>query len=138
MLASIPVRARREGVLRGGYVARRESAALEVILLAAGSEVQHALAAAETLGPGTRVVSMPCFERFDRQPAAYREEVLPRSCRRRVAVEAAVPSTWAPYVGLDGATVGIERFGLSAPGGAVMKELGITAEHVVEVARGLG
>ena len=82
----------------------------------AGSELQHALKAAETLGPGTRVVSMPCFARFDRQPAAYREEVLPQSCRKRVSIEATVTSTWAPYVGLDGASVGIDRFGLSAPG----------------------
>ncbi|HLK93522.1 MAG TPA: transketolase, partial [Polyangia bacterium] len=90
-----------------------------------------------SLGPGTRVVSIPSFERFDRQPASYREEVLPRSCRRRVAIEATVPSTWAPYVGLDGATIGIDRFGLSAPGATVMKELGITAEHVVSVVKEL-
>ncbi len=138
LLEKIPVKARREGALKGGYVARKESAPLDLILLSAGSELQHALAAAETLGPGTRVVSLPCFERFDRQPAAYREEVLPRSCRRRVAIEATVTSTWAPYVGLDGATIGIDRFGISAPGAEVMKELGITAAHVVSVAKGLG
>jgi transketolase len=80
---------------------------------------------------------MPCFSRFERQPAEYREQVLPKSQRRRVAVEASVPTTWAQYVGLDGAVVGINRFGLSAPGPTVMKELGITAEHVVEVARSL-
>jgi transketolase len=137
LLSEISVVARREGALRGGYVAKKETAPLELILLSAGSELQHALAAAKTLGPGTRVVSVPCFARFDRQPAAYREEVLPRACRRRVAVEATVPSTWARYVGLDGAVVGIDRFGLSAPGATVMKELGITAEHVVEVAKGL-
>jgi transketolase len=121
----------------GGYVARKETAVLDLILLSAGSELQHALRAAEALGPGTRVVSLPSFSRFDRQPEAYREEVLPRSCRRRVAIEATVSSTWAPYVGLDGASIGINRFGLSAPGAQVMKELGITAEHVVEVARTL-
>ena len=88
-------------------------------------------------GPGTRVVSVPCFARFDRQPAAYREEVLPRSCRRRVAIEATVTSTWAKYVGLDGVTLGIDRYGLSAPGATVMKELGMTAEHVVEAAKRL-
>jgi transketolase len=137
LLSEIPVAARREGALKGGYVAKKETAPLERILLSAGSELQLALAAAKTLGPGTRVVSMPCFARFDRQPAAYREEVLPRSCRKRVAVEATVPSTWARYVGLDGAVVGIDRFGLSAPGATVMKELGITAEHVVEAAKGL-
>jgi len=138
LLAGVPVKARREGALKGGYVAKKETAALELILLSAGSELQHALAAAESLGPGTRVVSVPCFERFDRQPAAYREEVLPQACRRRVAIEATVTSTWAPYVGLDGATIGIGRFGLSGPGSQVMKELGITAEHVVSVAKALG
>src|SRR5882672_4146271 len=137
LLAEIPVSARRDGTLKGGYVAKKESAPLELILLAAGSELQHALAAAKTLGPGTRVVSMPCFTRFDRQPAAYREDVLPRACRKRVAIEATVPSTWARYVGLDGAAIGIDRFGLSAPGASVMKELGITAEHVVEIAKSL-
>jgi transketolase len=135
LLSEIPVQTRREGVLRGGYIARKETAALELVLLSAGSELQHALAAARNLGPGTRVVSMPCFSRFDRQPEEYRESVLPRAVRKRVAVEATVTSTWARYVGLDGAVVGIDRFGLSAPGGDVMKKLGITAEHVLEVAK---
>jgi transketolase len=137
LLEKIPVKARREGALKGGYIAKKESAPLDLILLSAGSELQHALAAAESLGPGTRVVSLPCFERFDRQPAGYREEVLPRACRRRVAIEATVTSTWAPYVGLDGATIGIDRFGMSAPGSEVMKELGITAAHVISAARAL-
>ena len=131
LLTAIPTEERRQGVLRGGYVAKRESAPLETILLSAGSELQLALGAAEKLGPGTRVVSVPCFARFDRQPEAYREEVLPRSCRRRVSVEATVSSTWASYVGLDGASVGINRFGMSAPGGQVMKELGMTVENVL-------
>ena len=126
LLESIPAKTRREGALKGGYIARKETASLERILLSAGSEVQHALKAADELGAGTRVVSMPCFARFDRQPAAYREEVLPRSCRKRVSVEATVTVTWAKYVGLDGASVGIDRFGLSAPGAEVMKVLGIT------------
>ncbi len=137
LLEGIPVKARREGALKGGYVAKKETAPLDLILLSAGSELQHALVASESLGPGTRVVSLPCFERFDRQPAAYREEVLPSTCRRRVSIEATVTSTWAPYVGLDGASIGIDRFGLSAPGAEVMKELGITAAHVVSVAKAL-
>jgi transketolase len=137
LLASIPAKVRREGALKGGYIARKETAPLDLILLSAGSELQHALAAADSLGPGTRVVSVPCFERFDRQPASYREEVLPRACRRRVAIEATVTSTWAPYVGLDGVTIGIDRFGMSAPGSQVMKELGITAEHVISAAKAL-
>jgi transketolase len=134
---AIPVQTRREGVLKGGYVARKETAPLDLILMSAGSELQHALVAAEQLGPGTRVVSLPCFARFDRQPAAYRDEVLPRECRRRVSIEATVTSSWAKYVGLDGVSIGIDRFGMSAPGGEVMIKLGMTAENVVATARKL-
>lgn len=137
LLSSIPVEERRRGVLRGGYIAKRETGPLEIVLLGTGSELQHALAAAEKLGPGARVVSMPCFSRFERQDAAYKNDVLPPSCRKRVAIEASVTSTWAPYVGLDGKAIGIDRFGMSAPGATIMKELGITAERVLEVARGL-
>ena len=137
LLTDIPVKTRREGVLKGGYIAKKETGPLETILMSAGSELQHALKAAETLGAGTRVVSMPCFARFDRQPAAYREEILPRACRRRVSIEATVTASWSKYVGLDGVTIGIDRFGLSAPGATVMKELGITAEHVLEAVKSL-
>ncbi len=133
----IPVQTRREGAIKGGYVARKETGTLDLILLASGSELQHAMVAAERLGPGTRVVSMPCFSRFDRQPAEYREAVLPKGCRRRVAIEASVTSTWGRYVGLDGLAIGIDRFGISAPGDVVMKELGITADHVVSAANSL-
>lgn len=134
---AIPVSTRREGVLKGGYVARKETGPLELILMSAGSELQHALVAAEQLGAGTRVVSMPCFARFDRQPAAYRDEVLPRACRRRLSIEASVTSSWAKYVGLDGVSLGIDRFGMSAPGAEVMAKLGMTAENVVATARKL-
>ena len=79
----------------------------------------------------------PCFARFDRQPAAYRDEVLPRSCRRRVSIEATVTSSWAKYVGLDGVSIGIDRFGISAPGNEVMAKLGMTADNVVATARKL-
>jgi len=138
LLNDIPVATRREGVLKGGYIARQETGELKLILLSAGSELQHALKAADTLGAGTRVVSMPCFARFDRQSAEYKEQVLPKSCRKRVAIEATVSSTWAPYVGLDGVALGIDRFGMSAPGGTVMTVLGMTSEHVVEAAKKLG
>jgi transketolase len=138
LLTEIPVSARREGAIKGGYIARKETTELELILLSAGSELQHALKAAETLGSGTRVVSIPCFSRFDRQPAEYRELVLPKACRKRVSIEATVTATWHGYVGLDGITLGIDRFGLSAPGGEIMKALGMTAEHVVEAAKTLG
>ena len=137
ILNEIEVKLRREGVLRGGYIAKKETGKLDLILLSCGSELQHALAAAKELGEGTRVVSMPCFERFERQPASYREEVLPNACRRRVAIEAGIPEIWSQYVGLDGKIVGLQRFGLSAPGGEVMKELGIDAQHVIDAARSL-
>ena len=138
MLNEIGAQQRREGVLRGGYIAKKESKKLELILLSCGSELQHAMAAAKELGEGTRVVSMPCFERFARQPENYREEVLPNECRKRVAIEAGVPEIWSQYVGLDGKIIGLHRFGMSAPGNEVMKELGIDAQHVVEAARSLG
>jgi transketolase len=133
----IPLETRREGVSKGAYVAHKETGALDTIILATGSELQHALNAAKQLGDGVRVVSVPCTERFLRQDQAYRDEVLPPSCRKRVAIEAGVTNLWYQFVGLDGKVVGIDRFGLSAPGGAVMKELGITAEHVVEAVKGL-
>ena len=126
---------RRDGTLRGGYVLRKETAELERILIATGSEVQHAVKAAEELGAGTRVVSMPCMERFDRQPADYREEVLPSSCKDRVAIEAGVSGLWYKYVGDAGKVVGIDRFGISAPGDTVMSELGMTPENLVAVAK---
>ncbi len=137
MLNEIDAQTRRAGVAQGGYVAKRETAELDLILLSCGSELQHALAAAKELGEGTRVVSMPCFERFERQSEEYREEVIPSACRRRVAIEAGVTGLWYQYVGLDGKVVGIERFGLSAPGDQAMKELGIDAQHVIDAARSL-
>src|SRR5205085_4127110 len=102
MLNEIDAKLRREGVRRGGYIAKQESAPLDLIILSCGSELQHALAAAKELGAGTRVVSMPCMERFNREAEEYREEVLPKKCRRRVAIEAGVPEIWYQYVGLDG------------------------------------
>jgi len=137
MLNEIDANLRREGVARGGYVAKKEEGKLELIILSCGSELQHAMVAAKQLGNGVRVVSMPCFERFERQSAEYREEVLPNSCRRRVAIEAGVPHVWYHYVGLDGKVIGLDRFGMSAPGAQVMKEFGIDAEHVVEAAKSL-
>jgi transketolase len=136
-LNDIPVRTRREGVAKGAYIAVNETAPLETILMATGSELQHAIAAAKTLGPGTRVVSMPSMHRFDRQPADYREEILPTSCRRRSAIEAGVTALWYKYVGLDGKVVGIDRFGLSAPGNIVMQELGITPDSLIQAVESL-
>ncbi len=137
-LSEIPVQTRREGVAKGGYIAVRETGALQTILLGAGSELQHAIAAAKQLGAGVRVVSIPSFHRFDKQPQAYRDEVLPPAVRRRVAIEAGVTDLWWKYVGLDGRVIGIDRFGLSAPGGKVMEVLGITPQAVVAAVQALG
>jgi transketolase len=136
-LNEIPSHIRRAGVLKGGYIAVQETAPLTRILLATGSELQLAIAAAKALGAGVRVVSMPSFERFNREPAEYRDSILPPSCRKRVAVEAGVTPLWREYVGLDGKIVGIDRFGLSAPAAQAMKELGITVEAVVAAANSL-
>jgi transketolase len=137
VLNEIPPHIRRAGVLKGAYVAVQETAPLNLILLATGSELQLALAAAAVLGEGTRVISIPSFEIFDRQSAEYREGILPSSCRRRVAIEAGVTGLWRKYVGLDGKVVGIDRFGLSAPAPEIFKELGITTEALVAAARSL-
>ena len=137
ILNDVDVKLRREGVLRGGYIAKKEKGKLDLIIMSCGSELQHALAAAKELGENVRVVSMPCFERFERESEKYREEVLPKSCRKRVAIEAGVPDTWYQYVGLDGKVIGLHRFGMSAPGAEVMKELGIDAKHVVDAAKSL-
>ena len=131
-LNEISVSDRREGVLKGGYIARKETEELELIILASGSELSVALDAANQLGNSVRVVSMPCMERFDRQDAEYRENVLPKNCLHRMAVEAGVSDIWRKYVGLDGVVVGIDRFGLSAPGDVVLTELGISVENVVK------
>jgi transketolase len=131
----ISISERREGVIRGGYIAKKESTALELVLMATGSELQHAMNASEELGSGVRVVSLPCFERFDRQSAEYIESVLPSSCAKRIAVEAGVSSTWGKYVGLSGKTVCIDRFGMSAPGDTTMEQLGMSAENIVKVAK---
>lgn len=135
MLNQVELQTRRMGVLQGGYIAVKETEPLTHIVMASGSEVQIAIAAAKALGAGARVVSMPSFQRFDQQPAEYRESVLPASCRKRIAVEAGVTGLWYKYVGLEGKVVGIDRFGLSAPAATVFKELGITTEAVVAAAQ---
>ncbi|AKC86076.1 transketolase [Pseudoxanthomonas suwonensis] len=126
---------------RGGYVlADAEGGAPDVILIGTGSELSLAVEAKQVLdaaGLRTRVVSMPSTDVFDRQDAAYRESVLPKSVRKRVAVEAGVTGFWHKYVGLDGAVVGLDRFGASAPAGDLYKYFGITADKVVEAAKAL-
>ncbi len=111
-----------------------------MILIGSGSETQFALAAGKQLaaeGVNARVVSMPSWELFDRQPAEYRESVLPAAVRARVAVEAALKLGWERYVGLDGAVVGMAGFGASAPANLLYQKFGITTEAVVVAARKL-
>jgi len=131
----------RAGVARGGYVLREESGeggGPDLILIGTGSEVQLAVGAAEVLekeGIRARVVSLPCWERFEAQDAAYRESVLPAATRKRVAVEALSPFGWERYAGSDGAIIGIEHFGASAPGDEVLRRFGFSVERVAEIGR---
>jgi transketolase len=128
-------------IARGGYVlAEPGSAKFDTILIATGSEVDLAMQAMRLLandGIAARVVSMPCTNVFDAQPIEYRESVLPGWCRKRVAVEAGVTDYWRKYVGLDGAVVGIDTFGASAPAEALFKHFGFTVEHVVAAVKSL-
>ncbi|HZU99805.1 MAG TPA: transketolase [Planctomycetota bacterium] len=131
------------GLARGAYVlADPPKGEPEAIMIATGSEVSVALAARETLereGVRTRVVSMPCWELFAAQDATYRESVLPASIAARVSVEAAATLGWERWIGSRGIAIGIDRFGASAPGEVVLRELGITPERVVDaVTRLLG
>ena len=125
----LDVTARREGTSRGAYIAKKEDGALEAIVIATGSELQHAIKAADGKA-GVRVVSMPSMERFDRQGADYQEEVLPKACTKRIAIEAGVSGLWYKYVGTEGEIIAIDRFGISAPGDTVFSELGITVEAI--------
>lgn len=123
-------------IARGGYVLRDCDGTPDLILIATGSEVALAMAAAEKLvDKKIRVVSMPCTEVFDAQDPAYREAVLPAAVRTRVAVEAGVTGFWGKYVGLDGKVVGIDTFGESAPGGDLFKFFGFTVDNVVATAQ---
>ncbi len=124
-------------IRRGGYVLKDSVGAPEVILIATGSEVGLAMQAAEQLGDGARVVSMPSTDVFDRQDAAYRDAVLPNACRKRIAIEAGVRDFWRKYVGLDGAVIGIDTYGASAPAEKLYPHFGITVDAAVAAARAL-
>ena len=127
-------------VERGGYILRDSQESPQAIIIATGSEVELAMQAARELdqsGIGVRVVSMPCLDRFDAQDPAYREQVLPAAVRARVAVEAGHTDSWYRFIGLDGAVVGIDRYGLSAPGEQALTELGMTVENVTKAVRSL-
>ena len=122
--------------LKGGYVlADSDKPTPDAILMASGSEVEQAMGAKALLkeqGVDVRVVSMPCMELFDKQDAAYRESVLPAAVRARVAVEAGATMPWYKYVGLDGAVIGLDHYGASAPAKLLFEQFGFTAQHVCE------
>ncbi|MDC1208498.1 transketolase [Litorivicinus sp.] len=120
-----------DNIARGGYVLRDSEQAPKLILIATGSEVEIAMQAANQLGPHVRVVSMPSTSRFDKQDLTYREDVLPKSCAKRIAVEAGHPDGWYKYVGLSGDVIGMSQFGESGPGPSVMAHFGFTVDNVV-------
>ncbi|PSJ39261.1 transketolase [Zobellella taiwanensis] len=125
-------------IYHGGYILRDCIGIPQLILLATGSEVALAQAAADRLtdtGLAVRVVSLPCVERFAKQPPAYRDTILPPSVRARVAIEMAQPDGWYRWVGLDGAVIGIDTFGESAPAPDLFEHFGFTAERVENEAR---
>jgi transketolase len=130
-----------DGLRHGAYIlADAPGGKPDIILIGTGSEVSLVVAARENLAAQkiqARVVSMPSWELFDKQPQAYRDTVLPKSVRARLSVEAALPQGWHRYVGDGGDVIGIERFGASAPGNVVMEKLGFTVSHVVERALNL-
>ena len=126
-------------IRKGGYVLSDVDGKADVILIATGSEVDLAVqsqAALKEAGINARVVSMPCTQAFDRQDKKYKDEVLTPGVKR-VSIEAGVTDYWRKYVGLDGATVGIDTFGESAPGGVLLKHFGFTVENVVATAKSI-
>ena len=127
-----------EAINRGGYILKPESNTLQLIVLATGSEVSLAIEASkelETMGVGTRVVSIPSTDHFLAQDQAYQEHVIPSGTRARIAIEAAHPDYWRKFVGLDGTVIGVDRFGVSAPGDIAMNHMGIHTQAIVEAAR---
>ncbi|MEP0871128.1 transketolase [Trichocoleus desertorum AS-A10] len=129
-----------EGVSKGAYILSGGEGTPDLILLATGSEVQLCVKAAEQLraeGKNVRVVSMPCWELFDEQDAAYRESVLPKAVTKRLAVEAASSFGWCRYIGSDGDMISVERFGVSAPGNVALEKFGYTVDNVVTRAKAL-
>ncbi len=123
---------------KGGYILVKETKNKpDLILMASGSEVQHMVEARERLleqGIDARVVSMPCKKLFEDQDKKYRESVLPKSVKRRIAMEAGVGAMWGRYLGSKGKFIGLDRIGASAPGDIVLDKLGINVESVVKKA----
>ncbi len=133
-VSSRSAKERRLGLQKGAYITHKETSDLDLIIMATGSELPHAINAAKEIGSGVRVVSIPCFERFEKQSSEYKEGILPPSCTKRIAIEAGVSDTWFRHLGTDGKAICIDQFGMSAPGNTVMKELGISVENIVSVA----
>ncbi|MEA5442042.1 transketolase [Cyanobium gracile] len=130
-----------EKVAQGGYILEDCSGTPDLILIGTGTELDLCVKAAAQLtaeGKAVRVVSMPCVELFEEQDAAYRESVLPAAVRKRVVVEASSSFGWHKYSGFDGATVSIDSFGASAPGGVCLEKFGFTVDNVVATAKALG
>ena len=135
---SSPLRKERRGRLKGGYILSDCEGTPDVLLMASGSEVEQCMGAQELLkaeGVKARVISMPSFELFEAQSDEYKESVMPANVRARVAVEAAATFGWHKYVGLDGAVIGLDRFGASAPYKLLFQEFGFTAENVAATAK---
>jgi transketolase len=127
-----------DGVLRGGYVLwQAGEGEPEVIVIATGSELHLALQAARVLDANARVVSLPCWEAFADQPEEYRDEVLPPGCEARVSVEAGITFGWERWVGPRGVSLGVDRYGASAPAPRIYEELGLTAAAVADAAAGV-
>ena len=129
-----------KSMAKGGYILREEDGTPDLILIATGSELHMAVDAGQRLRDGghkVRVVSMPCTDLFDQQEQDYRDQVLPPSCRRRIAVEAGIRDYWRKYVGMDGAVLGLSAFGESAPAQDVYEHFGITTEKLVALSNRL-
>jgi transketolase len=129
-----------ETVARGGYILVDSSGRPDIVLIATGSEVHLALEARDILakeGIGVRVVSMPCWKRFDAQPASYQATVLLPKVKAHLVIEAAAPLGWKRYIGPDGAIIALDHFGTSAPYRDLMEEFGFTAEDIANRAREL-
>lgn len=125
---------------KGAYILSEPEKAPQLILIGTGSEVQLVIAAQQKLKEqniAARVVSMPSWELFEKQDAAYKEKIFPKALRKRLAVEAGSPIGWLKYVTDEGGIIGINQFGESAPGEEVMKEYGFTVENVVNRAKAL-
>jgi transketolase len=123
-----------DGVARGAYILKEASSTAQIILMATGSEVALAVTSAQALeasGISTRVVSVPCFEWFNEQTQAYKDEVLPPSIKARVSIEAGIAQGWRDYVGDSGASISLEHYGASAGATVLFKEFGFTVENVI-------